>query len=266
MKTKLTLLFLVSFFLTQSNFACPVWLQGIIKVVDENNKPIEGALVWKLYCETDSYSLSRDEWTEDMSEPVDTNAFLYYTYGGWGYDDEACKPSAYMFRITAPGFADVLISNVVFKNGDGFENNPQLTVTMYHHRFVRKGDYFIRFESYSCSKDIEVKDSTVLKFSDYVEALYAETSVEEAERVHSAGIKTYPNPVKDVLRVEINSDILTPHRCIITDISGKQVQTFEITESISTLDLSFENAGMYFISVFNAEGEMKYCVRFVKGE
>jgi len=265
MKTKLTLVSLLLLFTLPASHACPVWLEGIIKVVDEKNNPIVGAEVWKFYCETDSYSLSKDHWGINYSESTDTIFFKCYTSGGgWDFESEPCKMNAYMFRIKAPGYADVVIKNVEFTGGRPFESVPVLIVTMYNNRYVRKGDYFIRYESYSCNKDIVVKDSVVLLFRDYVEELFTESSVEEAERIHSAGIKTFPNPVKDVLKVELSGDILKPHNAVITDISGKEIQVFEITEAVSTIDISWEEAGMYFISVFDSEGELKYCVRFVK--
>lgn len=267
MKTKLTLCSLLFFFLlSEAVNACPVFYRGLINVVDEKNNPIKGAWIWKYYCEKDSYRLNYKSIYIDDVRTTDSTEFIYFTSGGlWDLDDDPCKPSEIMFRITAPGYPDVVLKNVEFKKlSREWGVLPKLTVTMYHSRFVKKGEHFIRYESYACNKDIEVKDSLTLVFSDYVQELYTESTVEEAERVHSAGIKTFPNPVKDVLKLEISSDIFQPHRGVITDIHGKTIQEFEINEAATSLDLSWEGAGMYFISVFNTEGELQYCVRFVK--
>lgn len=268
MKTKLTLCSLLFFFLFSSAAnACPVIYRGLINVVDEKNNPIKGAEVWKFYCETDSYRLSRNKHYINDVAVTDSSQFVYKTSGGggWGIDEDPCKPSEIMFRITAPGYPDLVLKNVSFKSVSRVRGNlPELTVTMYHSRYVKKGEQFIRLENYACNKNVEVKDSLTLVFRDYVHELYAESTVEEAERVHSAGIKTFPNPVKDVLKLEISSDIFQPHRGVITDIHGKTIQEFEINEAATSLDLSWEGAGLYFISVFNTEGELQYCVRFVK--
>ena len=69
------------------------------------------------------------------------------------------------------------------------------------------------------------------------------------------GLKVYPNPVKNVLFVEINNVKSTHYAVRIFNIFGQQVLEKNIENSVSSVDMSTLSNGTYFLSVFTEGGQ-----------
>ena len=61
----------------------------------------------------------------------------------------------------------------------------------------------------------------------------------------SSYLRMYPNPAKDFVTIESAMDAVVK----IYSVNGQMLSQQNISEGISTIDLSNLNAGMYFISV-----------------
>jgi hypothetical protein len=64
-----------------------------------------------------------------------------------------------------------------------------------------------------------------------------------------------PNPVRDAMRIYF-STAQQEARLSITDLSGKQVVNQMVSGSISEMDVSGLNAGLYIVRVTDGEREM----------
>ncbi len=76
-------------------------------------------------------------------------------------------------------------------------------------------------------------------------------------------ILIFPNPVQDVLTVEIRDiDYLLPYRLAILDVLGKEIKHFNINDNKTTLNISDLSKGFYFLHIQTHQGVS--VKRFVK--
>ncbi len=61
----------------------------------------------------------------------------------------------------------------------------------------------------------------------------------------------YPNPMLDVLSIKSSS--FENARVVIYDLSGKEVFTTMLHQEVTTIDVSFLQKGIYFLSMINSE-------------
>jgi hypothetical protein len=76
-------------------------------------------------------------------------------------------------------------------------------------------------------------------------------------------VESYPNPVKDYLTLDIQSNIKEPWSVIFTDLSGKQVLKTLVNESLTSFDLSGIPPGTYIMVVYNNNKIPIYSRRFI---
>lgn len=69
----------------------------------------------------------------------------------------------------------------------------------------------------------------------------------------TAGIILYPNPAKDHFTLEISNPNLLHTSATLTDVNGKQVAVYTITEKLQQLDISTQPAGIYFLLLNNGQ-------------
>lgn len=66
------------------------------------------------------------------------------------------------------------------------------------------------------------------------------------ELIRGPRINIYPNPIEDIVNIEVGKgsgvNIVS-----VTDISGKQVETFKVIEGLNTVDMSDLSSGIYFL-------------------
>jgi hypothetical protein len=270
MKTNISLtsLLIVLFLsLSAKSIACPVWKIGGIQVVNEAGEILHNATIFKYYNynEIDSYALNKPRLFDYDSTKQDTTVFEIWTGGLRRWSDGKRPIPTYVIR--ANGYADVIINaDIKFKQWDEYlkEPMPILKVVMYHHKFIQLDGEVLHYTKYEYLDEIKVQDTTYLKLSDYLKDIKNESDVQKAERLANASIKSYPNPVIDELFITVTDDLSKPFMAKVTDITGRLVLEQELTNAESTLNIEFEEAGIYIISVFNAEGDLKYAKKFFK--
>lgn len=59
----------------------------------------------------------------------------------------------------------------------------------------------------------------------------------------------YPNPLKDILSIEIREEVYLPSNLKIFNTSGNLIQQFKLNESKQTIELDTEDSGMYFYKI-----------------
>ncbi|MCK5028233.1 MAG: T9SS type A sorting domain-containing protein [Bacteroidales bacterium] len=69
----------------------------------------------------------------------------------------------------------------------------------------------------------------------------------------STGFKIYPNPGTGLFKLEMNNISNGDYTVEVYDVIGKVVYKSNITESISNIDLTHMNSGLYYVSVNNGE-------------
>jgi autotransporter-associated beta strand protein len=72
-------------------------------------------------------------------------------------------------------------------------------------------------------------------------------------RLKNDKISVYPNPVKDVVNVDF-SNISTPARVSVLDISGNNLMNISVDESVARINVSSLEAGMYILRI-NTTGD-----------
>jgi len=261
MKSKILTLMLFSLFLHNAD-ACPVWPIGRMLIVDETGKPIPNAVVWKYWNPKDSFINVKSHYRPTL----DTNIYVFWT-GGRYYQT---SKMANTFRISAIGYSDVVIKDLSFNNtsnnyfGVDVNKLPLIVVTMYTNKYVKRGDLLTLLTSFKYETKLEVKDSVVLKLSDYLEAITDASLVSEASRVANYVVKTYPNPVKDILNIDINLQVTKPYNAKLLNAQGQLLNEVELNAQTNTIDMQWQTAGVYFIQVYNPEGVLLYAFKFIK--
>ena len=86
------------------------------------------------------------------------------------------------------------------------------------------------------------------------------TSVKD-KTVRDLGIKVYPNPVKDILQIQVETSL--PYDYQVFDISGKLLQIGK-SQQITQLDLSTYPAGLYFLKISSENNTYQGGVKFIK--
>ncbi len=69
----------------------------------------------------------------------------------------------------------------------------------------------------------------------------------------SVAINLYPNPAKDLIKLEIGDAGLLHTSAILTDISGNQLAVYMINEKVQQLDIHMQPAGVYFLVLHNGQ-------------
>lgn len=256
MKSKILTLILFTLFLQNAD-ACRSWPIGRMMIVDENGKPIPNAVVWKFRLPKDSFVINKYNY-DDIK---DTNLYTF-----WSRSYYTNSRMSKTMRITAKGFADVVIKDLNFKNSNNYDDDklPLIVVTMYTNKYVKRGDLLTLLTSFIYETKLEVKDSVVLKLSDYLEAITDASLVSEASRVANYVVKTYPNPVKDILNIDINLQVTKPYHAKLLNTQGQLLSEVELSAQTNTIDMQWQTTGVYFIQVYNPEGVLLYAFKFVK--
>ena len=78
-------------------------------------------------------------------------------------------------------------------------------------------------------------------------------------------LKVYPNPVEDVLYIEVLGNINTDNSINVLDITGKQVDGYELTYSSGKLQINVASlaSGAYLVELVDAAGNSKVS-KFIK--
>lgn len=251
-----------------SAWACPVWLVGYVKIVDETGKVLKDAKLWYVYGANDSALRSRAKL--DIEDSVYLDKYSVYT-GGGSWDEIPGPVFREYYRVQCDGFTDVVIKDIEFTRkksswpGRNAAELPTLNIVMYKSQFIQKGDYFIKLNEYVVDEVKVDSDSTVVNIKQYTHDLINESVEATIERALKSPYLSYPNPVKDKITVEVKDSMPQPLKVKVYDLAGKVVFEADHTESKLEYDLSVLAAGSYFIRIETQEGEMKYCRKFVKG-
>lgn len=243
--------------------ACPVWLVGYVKIVDESGKVLPDAKFWYVYKFNDSFKKSKQMFYREGSSDTDS----YRIYEGGGYEVWEDEPFDDYYRIQCPGYTDVVIGELKFGRNRIYGSStdfPTLYIVMYHDKFIQKGDYFIKLDQYYLENVKVSDDSTVINIQDYSKDLMQETAEHTYERVLKSSYQSYPNPVKDKMTLEVKDSMPQPFKVKVYDLLGKVVFEAYITEPKMQIDLADLSEGSYYIRIDNTEGEMKHCMRFIK--
>lgn len=264
MKIKTIFTILLLLLLGSSSRACPVWLVGYVKIVDEKGKVLQDAKFWFVYGVNDSSTKSKRLFLSDEDSDTDR----YWIYERSGFYRSNVNPFDSYYRIQCPGYTDVVIGDLNFNLKRAFSVHilPTLYIVMYPNRFIQKGSYFIKLNQFYVDEVTADKDSSVVSLAEYSQVLMNESTDLTYERVLKSAYLTYPNPIKNEITVEVKDSLPQPFKVIVYDLLGKIVFESEITEQKQTFDLSELIAGSYYIRINNTQGEMKHCMRFVKAE
>ncbi len=97
---------------------------------------------------------------------------------------------------------------------------------------------------------------------------YTKTITINSEKANNTNIVVYPNPINDVLNIEMESFTNTSAKLVITDLAGKKVKetTLNVNEGINkfTIDnLGELNSGAYIINI-TADGNILFSNKFIK--
>ena len=244
--------------------ACPVWHIGDIYIVDNSGNPINAKL-WKIYInvnnEKDSFLINKSYHTIFKSNDkyiTDTVSNRRCIYNHLWHNEM-------YYRIQANGYSDVILKNVLFK-GEVFSINkdPELIVKMYPARYIKSGQNISLITEYVCNKKILINDSFVLDIKEYIENInISKINKTENPEQKLLLVETYPNPVSDILYININCNIKENWAIEITDETGKEKLKTEISSSFSTIDLSGFSNGFYIATLYNHQKLPIYNRRFL---
>ncbi|MFA9212244.1 MAG: LamG-like jellyroll fold domain-containing protein [Candidatus Methylacidiphilales bacterium] len=97
---------------------------------------------------------------------------------------------------------------------------------------------------------------------------YTKTITINSEKVNNTNIVVYPNPINDLLNIEMESFTSTSAKLFITDLAGKKVRetVLIVSEGANkfTIDnLAELNSGAYIINIIS-EGNMLFSNKFIK--
>lgn len=77
--------------------------------------------------------------------------------------------------------------------------------------------------------------------------------------------RIFPNPVDDLVNVEVHSGYLNGGEILIYDITGKSINMWDnVTEGTRVLDISSLNVGIYQLCFFDESGKMMESKRLIK--
>jgi hypothetical protein len=261
MKTKILLGISFLFYFAEAALSCDFYIFGKMYITDENNKSIPNTVVYLYKTLGDSFIMDENYYSDEQ----DSNAYFFTSHTSWRVKRKNdSKPADKFMRISAPGYADVIITKLHFEGDGDLDHLPTIYIKMYSRKYVNKGDLVTLISQYVCEKSLNVKDSLTIGLNDYNQSIRSETSVETANRNASFIVRTYPNPVLDKLSIEINTPIIKPYTAKLIDVQGRMVVETELSDMKSVLDMQWEAKGMYFIQVYDPEGVLLYALKFLK--
>ena len=252
MKLKLLIFFLSLFFFAEKGEACPVWLAGKIRIVDENNNVIHNAKLWSYRSLNDSFLRKKGDYDYDSDARVDTSTYYIYEGGGWLSWIDNYKAADKEYLITAEGYADVVLKNVDFEwkwEKDTVYSTPTLTVTMYGQKYKKVNNTIALYDRFFVDKTITVENQRTLAWTDYVGNKNDSHQGFAKEAVTK--VTTYPNPVVKGLHIKINYNITAPLMAKISDTQGKLVEQILIENSEIDWDLQWHKTGNYFLTIYD---------------
>jgi len=97
---------------------------------------------------------------------------------------------------------------------------------------------------------------------------YTKTITINSEKANNTNIAVYPNPINDLLNIEMESFTSTSAKLIITDLAGKKVRetvliVSEGTNKFTIDNLAELNSGAYIVNIIS-EGNMLFSNKFIK--
>jgi hypothetical protein len=75
-------------------------------------------------------------------------------------------------------------------------------------------------------------------------------------------MQVYPNPVQDMVKIQLNGIVNPSAGILISDATGKIMAKFRLNNNTATIDTRSWAAGIY-LAHYN-DGKNKYAVRIVK--
>ncbi len=147
--------------------------------------------------------------------------------------------SSFIFVIYAHCFGQTITPNVLISAGDEFKNSfAQISWTL--------GD----FQTTTYSKN----DLTLTQ--GFLQSNFNITGVLNIEKTSDINIKVYPNPVKDILNIQIQSNSNSIIQWELINQSGKMLKTGNNSEDLTNSQINFSsfNNGIYFIRTYKKDG------------
>jgi hypothetical protein len=248
MKAKFLPLVLVLLFIAPMAKACPSYIIGQIKVVDENNNVVTNAKIWKYSSLNDSFQL-RKWWGYYEYENTDTNYYNIWSSGGWrGYYEDDNKAADKCFRITADGYTEVIIKQLTWDWNWSDTTMPTLIVTLYAQKYRKANNSITLYDNFWVTKPLEIKDTVRLMWQNYMgDAAQNSAPIAEA----TTKVTTYPNPVVKGLHIKINYAITSPLRARMSDAQGRLVDEITIENAEIDWDMQWHAKGNYFLTIYD---------------
>ncbi|GAB1857401.1 hypothetical protein MHTCC0001_22370 [Flavobacteriaceae bacterium MHTCC 0001] len=75
-------------------------------------------------------------------------------------------------------------------------------------------------------------------------------------------IKAYPNPVKDILNIQVNE--VQHNKIILSDIRGKVVSVYNNSSNLFKINMADKVSGMYFVTVKDAYNQVSKTFKIIK--
>jgi hypothetical protein len=104
---------------------------------------------------------------------------------------------------------------------------------------------------------VKTSDSNGCKDADTIRVELAPNGL---ETINNQFVKIYPNPTSDVLHINLFDQNVSMKDIVITDLTGKQVQS---SPGLQTFDVGYLSPGLYFITISTTDGK-KNQFRFQK--
>lgn len=250
MKIKI-LVFALLFFISLPSTACPIYLIGKIKIVDENGSVIHNARIWKYRSLNDSFVAKK---YYDWEGIKDTNSYYIYSPGGWrNFYTDGYKSPDKEYRIQAEGFADVIIRNVDFEYNSLDTLVPTLIITLYGKKYVKHDNSISLLDHYTFKETIKVSDTAEVVLKDYLSFTSAGTTGTGND--FTAKISTYPNPVAKELHIKVNYNITEPVMATLSDAQGREVEAVLVESETAIVNLEGYRPGNYYIVIKDLKGE-----------
>lgn len=83
-----------------------------------------------------------------------------------------------------------------------------------------------------------------------VEILYNDYASLSSLKNEAIDFSVYPNPSTGVLNIKINNQTTSDATILITDMMGREISSINAVSTQTTVDLSNQSSGVYFVSVF----------------
>lgn len=262
------LLFAISLISFQgfTNTKCPVFIEGIIKIVNENNQTVQTAEIWGYNSLNDSFKISKGLKKYEEKDKIDTNRFYIWSYhfGSWGYSyfNDNYKPADKLFRIRAEGFTDIIIKSIDFREKNYWDTiNPTLIITLYSKKYIQSNNALTLLDYVTINKTIRVTDSASTLLKDYIRR---DPTSRPFEDNFATKITTYPNPVTTELKIQVNYNITEPVQATLSDAQGRKVDEILVEGTMTNVNLDGYKPGHYYLTIVNAKGEFMHRQLIIK--